>query len=90
MEQFILDLVAKYPLIAGVVMVIGVFRAIFKPLMTLVEAYVQSTPSTKDDEAVASFKTGKIYAALVWLVDYTTSIKLPVLQTDKSGESKPQ
>jgi len=86
MEQFILELVTKYPLVASIVMAVGVFRAIFKPIMGLIDAYVSATPSTSDDAAVATFKDGKVFRALVWFVDYTTSIKIPVKKSEPVAE----
>ncbi len=59
------------------VMVLGVFRSIFKPTMLLLEAYVLATPSKNDDEKLAGFKSSKAYATIVWIVDYLASIKLP-------------
>lgn len=84
MEEVIVQLITKYPVVAAIFVAIGVFRTIFKPIMTVVDLFVASTPSKKDDAVVAGFKSGKIYKALVWFVDYTTSIKLPVAKTDDS------
>lgn len=83
MEAFILELATKYPAVMAVCLAVTVFRAIFKPAMTLLEAYVRATPTTSDDAAVEGFKAGKIYKALVWIVDYTMSIKIPTVLPDK-------
>lgn len=84
MEQFLVDLVTNYPVGAAILMVLGVFRAIFKPLMSVWEAYVKSTPSDSDDKILEGFKASKVYKILVWLVDYLLSIKLP----SKKAEEK--
>ncbi len=57
--------------------ILGVFRVIFKPLMSFVQVYVKATPSTSDDAALASFEASKAYTTLVWCVDFLLSVKLP-------------
>jgi len=75
--EMILEFMAGHPKLSAVLMVLGVFRAIFKPAMLLLETYVKSTPSEKDDKWLVDVKESKVYQFLVWLVDYLTSIKLP-------------
>lgn len=71
--SFLVNLVQNQPYFVTIVMVLGTFRAIFKPLMAVVDAYVLSTPNATDDAAVLKFKEGKIY----WVLNYITSIKIP-------------
>lgn len=73
----VLDFIAANPNLAGILVILGVFRAIFKPIMTLLHTYVESTPSKSDNEKLEKFKQTKTYQFLVWFVDYLTSIKLP-------------
>jgi hypothetical protein len=75
--EFILGLIAEYPLAASVLVVIGVLRAIFKPIMTAIEAVVEATPTKKDDLALEKAKASKLYLAVVWFIDYFASVKLP-------------
>lgn len=77
MELLLLDLVSKYPVVAGVIAVVGILRLVVKPLMSIVEAVVLETASKKDDEAVAKVKDSGIYKGLIWVVDYLASVKLP-------------
>ena len=77
MESVIIGLVAKYPVIATILLVLGVARAIVKPIMSVLQAYVLATPSVKDDETVKKIESSKVYLAIVWLLDYTLSLKLP-------------
>ncbi len=77
MEAILLELVSSHPAVASVLMGIGVLRAIFKPLMTVLDKYVESTPSAKDDEKLAKFYSSKAYKVVAWILDYTASIKLP-------------
>lgn len=77
MELFILELVAKYPTAASILIVIGILRAVFKPLQGVVEAYVKATPSLEDDGKWQKIQQHKAFKAVAWLIDYTASIKLP-------------
>lgn len=77
MEALLLDLITKYPAIASVFIVIGILRAVFKPLMTLLEKYVEATPNESDNELLQKILSSKVYAAIQYLLDYTASIKLP-------------
>ena len=82
MEQFILELAQKYPTIMAIFMAMGMFRALFKPAMTLIEAYVKESPGLEDDSKLAKIKEKKWYRYLVYLLDYTASIKLPKKKKD--------
>ena len=77
MEQVLIDLAAKYPIIASIIIVIGIFRNIFKPLMSFLRSFVLATPSVKDDSILDKFEGSKIYAGIIYVVDWFTSIKLP-------------
>lgn len=77
MDQILLDLATRYPSLLWVFVVIGIFRAIFKPAMAIVQMVVKETPGDSDDKAVEGFMNSRVYKALSWFVDYTTSIKLP-------------
>lgn len=74
---FLADMAQQYPVAMAVMVWFGVFRAVFKPLMLAIDSYFTATPSKEDDAKWASLKSSKIYQGLVWLVDYSTSIKLP-------------
>jgi hypothetical protein len=75
--EFILNFIAEYPIASSVLVVVGVLRAIFKPIMTAIEAVVAATPTQKDDLALEKAKASKLYLALVWFIDYIASVKLP-------------
>jgi hypothetical protein len=82
MTEYIVDIVIffaqKNPSLLGFFAAMGVFRAVFKPIMLLLEKYVEATPSKSDDEKLEKLKANKHYKALVVVVDYLMSIKLPV------------
>lgn len=75
MEQIIADLILKYPQLAAFFVVIGVLRVVVKPLMSIVKAAVEQTPSTKDDAAVAAFEQSKLYKTLLFIIDWLFSLK---------------
>lgn len=77
MEQLLLDMMQKYPNLMSAFVVMGVLRAVFKPLMTVFEAYVVATPSKDDDSLLAKVKASKSYALVAYVLDYAASIKLP-------------
>jgi hypothetical protein len=77
MEEAILALMMKYPATSSVLVVMGVLRAVFKPLFSLLQAYVDATESKTDNEKLQKFMESKIYKALAYLLDYAASVKLP-------------
>lgn len=77
MEMFLLDLVAKYPIAAGVLSVLYVMGFCFKPLFTFLHAYVDATESLKDNELLAKIEGSKIYKSVAYGLDWIVRIKLP-------------
>jgi hypothetical protein len=77
MEQFLLELASKYPVVVAVCSVVGIFRLVFKPTVALVKLIVAATPSESDDKVVADIEASGIWKAVLWVVDYLLSIKLP-------------
>lgn len=70
-------LIAKYPIMAQVFVVIGVMRAINKPLFALLQSYVDATASKADNELLAKIMGSKIYGYFCFLLDWSTSVKMP-------------
>lgn len=84
MDQFLIELAQKYPMLASVFMIMGILRAVFKPIMSVVEAYVKETDDGgADDAKLEKIKSSKIYRYLAYLLDYTASIKLPKKKQDE-------
>lgn len=77
MEQMLTDLVHNYPMAVTFVMLLGVFRSIFKPIMTAIHAIVEATPTKADDLVLDEVERSRAYKAMAWIVDYLLSIKLP-------------
>jgi len=76
-EETIIDIVLNWlkghPWFASIVLVQSFGRNIFKPLHALIDAFILSTPGTKDNETWAAFTKSKVY----WFIDYMFSLKLP-------------
>ncbi|MFA5263211.1 MAG: DUF935 family protein [Opitutaceae bacterium] len=65
-SSFIVGLAQKFPWLLTVVSAIGALRFFFKPLMTLIEKWVKSTPSTADDAMLLEdYQAGRM-ADLQW------------------------
>jgi hypothetical protein len=75
-QTYIVPLVAKYPIAASILLVMGSARAVFKPIMAALHAYVESTPKTSDDEAIAKVEASKFFKAFAFVLDYVGSIKI--------------
>lgn len=67
----------KYPVIFQIIFVMGSARLIIKPLMSLVLVIVETTPSKSDDTWYAGLQESPIYKFIIYLLDWSTSIKLP-------------
>lgn len=75
--QLILQFANQYPVVASIFMVIGVLRAINKPLFTFLRAVADATPTTKDNELLIKIESSKAYQYVSFLLDYFASVKLP-------------
>ena len=77
MEQFLIELATKYQVVMTICIVVGIFRLVFKPLMAIIKAVVVYTPTSSDDIVMAKIEEHKAYKAVLWVIDYLLSIKLP-------------
>ena len=73
--QFVLQMAVQNPKIAAVILVIGSFRVLMKPIMELLKAYVLITPSKKDDELLDKAEKSQLYKIVMFILDYAFSIK---------------
>lgn len=77
MEQILIDLITKYPVVLSVVSVVGILRLIMKPLFVFFKEVVDATPTRLDNEFLDKVMQSKIYSMVAFLLDYLGSIKLP-------------
>lgn len=85
MEELLTGLISQYPIVAQILMVIGLLRLINKPLFSLLQSVVDYTDWTqKDNELLKKVLESKAYKYVSYLLDYSASIKMP----KKDAESK--
>ena len=81
MEEFLIPFLVtaaqQYPMLMTILMVIGVLRAVNKPLFALWRSYVQATPTKADDEILDTIERSKITKAILFVLDWTASIRIP-------------
>lgn len=87
MEQLAIEFVLQYPAVASALLAMSILRAVFKPLQGVVDKYVEATPDPDDDSKWAKIKESKPYLAFAWLVDFTASIKLPVVKKETEDDA---
>ncbi len=82
MEEIIYNFLAyafeRFPNLSAILLVIGVLRAVNKPLLAFLRSYVLATPGTADDQILDSVEQSKLYKGISFFLDWTASIKLPV------------
>ena len=74
--DILLSILEGLPWYGDLLFGMGVLRAIFKPIFSVVQIIVSSTKTKTDDEALAELQESKLWALLVWFIDYFSSIKL--------------
>lgn len=74
--QAISGFVAQYPVMASILVVIGGLRVVFKPIFTVLHAYVEYTSSPTDNVLLDTVEKSSIYKGVSWLLDFFGSIKL--------------
>lgn len=72
----ITSLAVNHPWILTALAVVGGARIVFKPLMSLIHAYTEATPSTKDDEWLKKAEASKAFKTVCWLIDLLASVKV--------------
>lgn len=73
---YLMELAKQYPAMASGLMVMGILRLVFKPLMALLHAYVDATPNEADNAALAKAEESAVFKAFAFVLDYFTSVKI--------------
>jgi len=76
MEQ-VLIWAGQYPVVATVLLSVGILRIVMKPLMDLARTFVLATPGTGDDDFLAKVEASKIWQTVLYVLDWLGSIKTP-------------
>ncbi|MES2697500.1 MAG: hypothetical protein V4773_28800 [Verrucomicrobiota bacterium] len=89
-QPFIVSFAESHPWVLTLLAVIATLRLVFKPLMSAVHVYVQSTAGESDDAFLDKVEHSRAYKILAWLLDYFGSIKVgpqkPQVQSASSAE----
>jgi len=90
MEEFVLKIlswaVAKYPMAVSLLAILGITRAVIKPIMSFLGELVIIIPGDKDDKLLAKIVESKSFKAAVFFLDYLTSIKVTSVKEEKPSE----
>lgn len=78
MEDLIVKLLSEYPKVIAALAVVGSVRLMVKPIMSAIKQIAAQTKTEKDNLLIEKVESSKIYKGFVFLVDWITSIKLPV------------
>ena len=73
----LMGLSVKYPIVMSVVLLVGVLRAINKPLFALARAFADATKSELDNKLIDDVEKSKIYKGVCFVLDWLGSVKLP-------------
>lgn len=74
---FLIGLASQYPVLATIFMVIGGLRVVMKPIMSVLQAYVDYTPDPADNAKLAAVMESSIYKGIAYVLDLFASVKLP-------------
>ena len=74
-------LLGKYGWLTTVLLAVGSFRILFKPIMLVLENAVKNDPAKF--AAVQKFEAGPIYKTIATVLDVGASIKLPLVKPPK-------
>lgn len=77
MEEFVLYLAQKFPLVLGVLAGVGVLRAVNKPLFMALKSIASATPTQKDDKILEDIERSNLYKFISFVLDWFASVKLP-------------
>lgn len=78
LQPILLGLVGKYPVIMGILAVVGVLRLCLKPVFSILHAIADATPSPNDNLLLDKVEKSPVLKAVYWVLDYLASIKLAV------------
>jgi hypothetical protein len=77
MDQMIIELVLANPKAVSILAGLMTVRLVMKPICEAYISYVEKSESKEDDEKLKAFLDHKATKAVLWVVDYLLSIKLP-------------
>lgn len=76
LQQLIMDLSAKFPFVMSALALMGAVRLLNKPIFAFLHAFVEVTPTEKDNQILGKVEESKFYKGLCFVLDYLFSVKL--------------
>lgn len=73
---FIVGFATSHPWLLTALAAIATLRLVFKPLVSAVEAFVKSSPSTADDELLQKVEHSAGFRVFAYLLDWLGSMKV--------------
>lgn len=67
-------------ILKSIAAVVGFFRLVCKPIMTILQAAVEQTETKTDDLILEKVLGSRAYSIFKWVLDYLGSIKLDTTQ----------
>jgi len=77
LTALIVSFLSSYPEFALFLAGMGFLRTINKPLFSLIQVAVDATDTKLDNEKWNTIKSHKAMKSFLWLLDFTTSMKVP-------------
>jgi len=74
--SFLLGLVAQYPILASILMVVGILRLVIKPIFSIAYVIADETVSKADEEFIKKIEDSTVMKGLVFALDWLASVKL--------------
>lgn len=84
LTDIIIGLATQYPVLGSVLLVIGALRFVIKPLLVAARWIVSGTETTADDAWLTRVESSAWLTALLFAIDWLSSIKLPKRASDKT------
>ena len=75
--NFAISFMSGNPYFGTFLMLVGILRVAFKPVMTVIQVIVDNTETKVDDKAVSAFVGSSTYKGIIFILDWFASIKLP-------------
>lgn len=73
-------LLEQYPMLQHVVAIMVICRIVFKPLFQILGKYVELTIEEDDNKKLHKIMNSKAYKMTAFIIDLTSSIKLPKIK----------
>lgn len=77
LTDLIVSLMASNPSFTAFLTIMGLLRAVNKPVFATIQAIVDSTDTKSDDKWWAKMQRHKAMKSLFWVLDWTASVKVP-------------